>query len=156
VTVAVPPTLVWTASTDPADLGGYAQIDFGWLKRDVVAAARSAGRQRTTLANPAQQWLERVRGLDALAVTGVTLTPLDELAALHGYVLEPAWRAGVRLLIESPQKLTKLDPRDFVDPGFEHGLHAGARTARRDADLARRRPGVRGGRARTAVSPAGR
>ena len=120
VTVAASPTLVWTASAQEVDHGGYMWVDFGSLKRDVIAPALSAARQRTTLVNPAQDWLDGLRGVDALAVRGVTLNSLEDLVALHGYVLEPACRAGVRLLIECPQRLTRLDRGAFVDPMFEH------------------------------------
>ena len=113
-------TLVWTADASGADLSGYVEVDFRALKREAIIPARRAGAQRTTLANPAQAWLDRLRSLDALAVRGVTLNTLDDLTALHGYVLEPCWRAGVRLLVECPDKLTRLDRSRFIDPGFEY------------------------------------
>jgi superfamily I DNA/RNA helicase len=113
-------SLVWTAVAAEPALAGYEPVDFEWLKRAVIEPARRSGAERTSLANPAQTWLDRLRGLDALAVRGVRVRTLDDLAALHGYVLEPAWRAGVDLLVECPDKLTQLDPAFFVDPEFEY------------------------------------
>ena len=113
------PTLAWESAVDQ-DLAGYEVVDFDWLRRSVVEPARRSGAERTTLANPAQAWLDRLAGVDALAVRGVRLRTLDDLAALHGYVLEPAWRAGVKLLVECPERLTQLDHAYFVDDDFEY------------------------------------
>ena len=88
------PTLAWEPAAERS-LDGYEAVDFDWLKRSVIEPARRSGAERTTLANPAQAWLDRVAALDALAVRGVRLRTLEDLSALHGYVLEPAWRAGV-------------------------------------------------------------
>ena len=88
------PNLIWTAAADPAQLAGYEPVEFATLGRVTVAPA--------------------------LAVRGVRLRSLDDLAALHGYVLEPMWRSGGQLLVEADRKLTELDPADFVDPLFEH------------------------------------
>jgi superfamily I DNA/RNA helicase len=136
--IAALPTLAWEAAADREALGGYEAVDFEWLKRAVIEPARRSGGERTTLANPAQAWLDRLRGLDALAVLGVRLRTPDDLAALHGYVLEPAWRAGTKLLIECPERLTKLDPAYFADPQFEYAhtleraLHAATQLWRGD------------------------
>ncbi len=62
------PNLIWTAAADRAQLAGYETVEFATLRRVTVAPA--------------------------LAVRGVRLRSLDELAALHGYVLEPMWRSG--------------------------------------------------------------
>jgi len=88
------PNLIWTAAADAAQLAGYETVEFATLRQVTVAPA--------------------------LAVRGVRLRSLDELATLHGYVLEPMWRSGGKLLVESDRKLTDLDPADFVDPLFEH------------------------------------
>ncbi|MDA0170074.1 ATP-dependent helicase [Solirubrobacter taibaiensis] len=88
------PNLIWTAAADSAQLAGYETVEFATLRRVTVAPA--------------------------LAVRGVRLRTLDDLTALHGYVLEPMWRCGGKLLVEADRKLTELDPADFVDPVFEH------------------------------------
>ena len=95
-------------------------VEFGALRREVIARAGKGRTRRTSIENPAQDWLGRVGQSPRLAVLGVELRDLDDLAALHGYVLEPALRAGVALAIESEQRLTRLPPEHFVDPDFAY------------------------------------
>jgi DNA helicase-2/ATP-dependent DNA helicase PcrA len=136
VPVAVLPSLVWTAGADRAATASYEVVAFDWLLREVVTRA---GARRGSLANPAQPWLDRLAGIDALAVVGVRLDTLDDLRAVYGYLLEPAWRLGLKLLVECDQRLSQLDPARFVDPGFDHpytlerALHAATRIWRQDA-----------------------
>jgi DNA helicase-2/ATP-dependent DNA helicase PcrA len=122
MTTAHPTLLTWTASVDRHVLGteGWDVIDFAVLCRDVIAPARRESGRRRTLDNPAQPWLTRVAAAGKLAVVGVALRSLDDVAALHGYVLEPAWRARTPILIESEHRLSRLPPERFVDPGFEY------------------------------------
>lgn len=122
MTTAHPTLLTWTTSVDRHALQteGWEVIDFAVLCREVVAPARGESGRRRTLDNPAQPWLSRVAAAGKLAVVGVALRSLDDVAALHGYVLEPAWRARTPILIESEHRLSQLPPECFVDPGFEH------------------------------------
>lgn len=60
----------------------------------------------------------RVRAATGLAVTDVGLTSVSELRTLHGYVLEPALRAHVPVVVQSRDRLTQLAPQDFIDPEF--------------------------------------
>jgi DNA helicase-2/ATP-dependent DNA helicase PcrA len=99
---------------------GYEVVEFGGLRREVIARASKARTRRTSIENPAQDWLDRVGQSPRLAVLGVKLRDLDDLAALHGYVLEPALRAGIALATESEQRLTRLPPEQFVDPDFAY------------------------------------
>lgn len=48
------------------------------------------------------------------------ISDLDDLATLHGYVLEPALRSGTPVVVESEQRLTRLAPERFVDPRFDY------------------------------------
>ncbi|MDA0164010.1 ATP-dependent helicase [Solirubrobacter ginsenosidimutans] len=122
---ALPP-LVWTTDAQPE---GYEVVEFDRLLRELARRGSRGG----SLANPAQPWLNRVAGLDALAVLGVRLDTLAELRGFYGYVLEPAWRHGLRLLVECEQRLSQLDPKRFIDPEFaypytlERALNAAAR-----------------------------
>src|SRR5690349_19755375 len=76
------PNLVWTTAAEPAQLVGHERIAFSTLLRDVVVRDGGA---RSTLATPAAGWLARVRAAPALAVLGVRLRSVEDLAALHGY-----------------------------------------------------------------------
>jgi len=69
------------------------------LRLEVIARARKTGAQRKSIDKPAQEWLDQVADARRLAVLGVTLRDLDDLAALHGYVREPALRSGIELAI---------------------------------------------------------
>ena len=95
-------------------------VEFGALRRQVIGRAGKGRTRRTSIENPAQDWLDRVGQSPRLAILGVELHDLDDLAALHGYVLEPALRAGVALAIESEQRLTRLPPERFIDPDFAY------------------------------------
>lgn len=119
---AVSPSLAWAASLDREALAAarYEVVEFGALRREVIDRARNIRTRRTSIENPAREWLGRVGRSPRLAVLGVTLRDLDDLAALHGYVLEPALRAGVALAIESEQRLTQLPRERFIDPDFAH------------------------------------
>ena len=118
----MPSSLTWAASVDRGALeaGGHDVIDFAALRREVIAPARRIDGRRKSIDNPAQAWLDRVARADRLAVVGVRIGELDDLAALHGYVLEPALRSGTALVIESEHRLTRLTPERFVDPGFSY------------------------------------
>lgn len=115
-------TLSWSTSLDRGALAaaGHEVVEFTSLCRELVAAQQTRDRRRDSLANPAQAWLARIASADRLAVLGVRLRSLDDLRTLHGYVLEPALRSGTPVAIESEQRLTRLAPEDFVDPGFEY------------------------------------
>jgi len=99
---------------------GHELIEFTTLRREVVAAARRVDGRRKSIDNPAQDWLDRVARADRLAIVGVRIRNLDDLAALHGYVLEPALRSGTALVIESEQRLTSLPPEECIDPDFAY------------------------------------
>jgi DNA helicase-2/ATP-dependent DNA helicase PcrA len=93
-------------------------VEFSALRCAIESSAQRAQQRRASLANPAQEWLSRVAAAGGLAVLGVRLTDLEELRALHGYVLEPALRSAVAVAIECEQRLTRLPPERFVDPEF--------------------------------------
>jgi superfamily I DNA/RNA helicase len=114
--------LIWGPSLDREALvaAGHEVVEFSWLRREMGASAQRAAERRESLANPAEAWLSRVARVDKLAVVGVRLRDIDDLTTLHGYVLEPALRSGTPVAIESEQRLTRLPPEDFVDPGFEY------------------------------------
>ena len=127
-------SLTWTAAADRRALerAGAEVVEFAALRQ----VRAHAGPRRATLDNPAADWLARVARADPLAVLGVQIRHLDDLATLHGYVLEPALRCGTPVVIESEHRLTRLAPERFVDPGFEYpytlerALHAATRLFR--------------------------
>ena len=73
---------------------GHELIEFTTPPREIVAPARSLDGRRESIENPAQDWLERVAPTDRVVVLGVPIRHLDDLAALHGYVLGLTLRPG--------------------------------------------------------------
>ena len=114
--------LTWSPSLDREALvaDGHQVVEYSSLCREVVTPAQRAAGRRESLANPAEAWLARLAEIEKLAVVGVQLRDIDDLVALHGYVLEPALRSGTPVAIESAQRLTRLPPEQFVDPEFEY------------------------------------
>ncbi|HWT92193.1 MAG TPA: ATP-dependent helicase, partial [Solirubrobacteraceae bacterium] len=124
--------LSWTDHVDREALAapGTLTVDFPTLVEDVRRWTREAPAARTSLARPAESWLTAIADADTLAVTNVTLDTLEHLKTLHGYVLEPAWRRGTAVVVESEHKLRTLDPERFIDPDvgyaftLQRALHA--------------------------------
>ncbi len=114
--------LTWSPSLDRRALSaaGHEVVEFSWLCGEIAAWAPHATGPRESLANPAEAWLSRLARIDKLAVMDVQLREMRDLITLHGYVLEPALRSGTAVAIESRQRLTRLPPERFVDPGFEY------------------------------------
>jgi hypothetical protein len=134
--------LVWTTSADRRALSeaGYTVVEFGRLRTDVARWTRAAGQQRRSLATPAAGWLRSVAEARGLALVGVRLDDVASLAVLHGYVLEPAWRARTPLLVECEQRLSRLPAERFVDDGFgypytlQRAFHTAMRLHRGEAE----------------------
>jgi superfamily I DNA/RNA helicase len=128
-------SLSWVASANRHELeaAGWTVIDFGWLRQNVVPSTQRVDGGRDSLINPTQPWLQKVGSTQRLAVVGVRLESLSDVATLHGYVLEPAFRWRTAVLVESEQRLSRLPPDRFVDAGFEY-----AYTLERALDVATR------------------
>src|SRR5450755_2014377 len=136
--------LTWASSLDRAALAadGHRLVEFTAVRREVESRTRRAQQRRTSLANPAEEWLSGVAAAGKLAILGVRLTSLDDLRVLHGYVLEPALRSATAVAVECEQRLTRLEPVQFVDPEFGLPVHAGAGARRGDAPVPRPRRAV--------------
>ena len=96
---------------------GWHVLDFAALARRATAL-RPQGASRSSLANPAAELLAVYTRHEAVAVLGVTCHSLDDLRLLLGLVLEPAFRAGCRLLIAADREPGQLAPHDFAEPGW--------------------------------------
>ena len=112
-------SLIWgPASLDPAALmkSGWKVYSFRDVRERYIAPARSRGIARTSLDNPAQPWLDLLSTSAPLAVVGVSLRTAADLRDLYGFVIEPAYRRGMALLISSDRELHEFDRDSFVDP----------------------------------------
>jgi DNA helicase-2/ATP-dependent DNA helicase PcrA len=110
----------WVAAgTDPApELAGFTVVPWSQLLATWILPAREGGMERPSLATPAQPWLEWLDGVDRLAVTGVELDGPGAAADLLGFVVEPAARRGIELVIEARQEVEDLDEAAFLEPEF--------------------------------------
>lgn len=129
--------LHWTTAAPAAHvLGsrGYRVLPWNRLLSQVAKVRRPVA-VRSSLKNPAAGVLAPYARHDAVAVLGVPCATVADLRLLYGYVLEPAFRAGCRLLIAADRDLEELDPADFIDPEWrcpwtlERLLHLAARYA---------------------------
>ena len=109
-------TIRWSTS-DAESLDGYESIEWvvveGWID-----AARGQGMRRDSLKSPAQPWLDWLGEVDRLAVLGVDLEGPEAVGDLLGFVVEPAMRRGIDLLILARQEPADLDAEVFVEPTF--------------------------------------
>lgn len=106
-----------TGSVDPRALRseGYHVLSWPCLA-EMVRKARSVGVARSSLRNPAAGILTIYARHAAVAVPDACCATLDDLRILYGYVLEPAFRAGCRLLVRAPLLPAELDPLELIDP----------------------------------------
>lgn len=111
--------LLWVpAGVDPSALQkqGWNVHSFRDLRDRYITPARSRGTARTSLDNPAKPLLDLLGSTKAFAVVGVSLRTAADLRDLYGFVIEPAYRRELKLLVSSDRDLDELDPQVFVDP----------------------------------------
>src|SRR4051812_22999579 len=99
---------------------GFAVLTFAELRERFVLPARAAGLERTSLDTPAAPLLARFAARDRVAVMDVAVRDVEDLQDLHGYVLEPAWRGGCRLIVHAERRLDELDRAVLVDEDFHY------------------------------------
>ncbi len=109
--------LIWTTTAPAREVlvaGGYHVVS-GARFLDAVAAAQAAGAERRSLDNPAAGWLAVFARHRRVAVLGVPCRTLADLRRIHGYLLEPAYRRGCGLLVQTDGRVEDLDPAGLVD-----------------------------------------
>jgi len=74
--------------------------------------------RRPSLASPAQSWFDGLTSMSRLAVVDVVVDGPSALADLLGFVVEPAVRIGIDLIVVADVALDDLDDEEFVEPGF--------------------------------------
>ncbi len=107
-----PPDRVWLREQ------GFAVIDWEQWRTRFVAPARATTAVRDTLDSPAAGLLARYRQHPGVALLDVRLDDVAAVRDLLGYALEPAWRAGCRLVVHGDRSLEQLDPESLHDDGF--------------------------------------
>lgn len=114
--------LVWTGvEVDPVGLQkrGWRVHSFREIRERYIAPARARGAARVTLDNPAKPLLDLLDNAAPLAIVGISIRTAADLRDLYGFLIEPAYRRGLSLLVSSDRDLDDLQPDAFVDPiGF--------------------------------------
>lgn len=103
---------------EAVDLDGFTTVEWPWLRERWIAPARNVGMQRTSLASAAYQWFEWLDEVDRLAVVGVSIDSAELAFELLGFVVEPAARQGIELVIGAAHPLEQIDPAALVEPDF--------------------------------------
>lgn len=86
------------------------------MRAQYIDPARAIGVERVSLGNPAQPLLDRLATRTPLAVVGVAIRTAADLRDLYGYLIEPAYRRGVALLIASDRELDDVLGAGYIDP----------------------------------------
>jgi superfamily I DNA/RNA helicase len=108
----------WRIESADGELDGFTVVSWPELVESWIAAARSAGMHRKSLESSAQSWLDWLGEVDRLAVVDVDLEDATDAADLLGFVVEPAARRGVQLVIEARQQIEDFKDEDFTEPEF--------------------------------------
>ena len=95
---------------------GWKVHSFRDLRERFIVPARSRGTARSSLDNPAKPLLDFLAANSPLAVVGVSIRTPADLRDVYGYLVEPAYRRDLSLLISSDRDLDDLEPESFVDP----------------------------------------
>jgi hypothetical protein len=132
----------WLVNAPAAAVDGYVRIEWRWLVEGWISVLRTAGMQRTSQRNPARDWFDWLSEVDRLVVIDVTLAGPGALADVLGFVVEPALRLGIDLVVVADAALDELDQARFVEPEFRYAhalerLRWLARSPRAGADGAR-------------------
>jgi len=98
---------------------GWHVVPWAKLAR-AVARARRPGGGRSSLANPAAEVLALCARHRRLAVTDVPCGTADDLRAVYGYLVEPAFRRGCELLVTSALPLAALAEDAYLEPQWGH------------------------------------
>lgn len=110
--------LAWEVarSSEGVSRPGLLSLTFSGLRERFIAPARTAGTRRESIENPVRPLFELYGRAEEIQVMDVTLTDIEAVRDLYAYVMEPAWRIGVRLRIHADRPLDQLDPERLVDP----------------------------------------
>lgn len=114
------PGLEWIVGSPPtAELkrGGYQLLSFADIRREFIEPARSPTR-RPSLENPAKGLFDLFERNQRVAVTGAPTKTTGDLHDVYGYLVEPAWRRGVKLCIYADRALDELRPEEFIESEF--------------------------------------
>jgi ATP-dependent DNA helicase UvrD/PcrA len=110
----------WRVAPAREDLeaGEFTVVEWPWLRERWVAPARRMDMRRPSLLSAAHEWLAWLTQVDKLAVMDVSLDDVKAVVDLLGFVVEPAARLGIELVIGTEAEFEQLDPSRFMEPYF--------------------------------------
>ena len=115
--------LIWTTSS-PTERElhrkGWSVFAYGDLQHQFIEPARNATATRNTLKNAASDLVALLENNPKLAVTGVPLDTIGDLQDVYSFLIEPAFRRDVLLMIVSNRSVTSLEPSRLVDPLYDY------------------------------------
>jgi DNA helicase II / ATP-dependent DNA helicase PcrA len=114
---AVAGTTRWLVGSVNGEIDGFKVKRWRKLKQQ-FAAFRSRPISKRDLNTSSQLEFVVPSGVKRLAVVGVRLDGPEDVADLLGFVVEPAIRLGVELVIAADRLLEDLDDNDFFEPDF--------------------------------------
>jgi len=113
--------LTWT--TNPPSEGqlrkaGYTVVHFGDIRSRFIRPSREITATRVTLDNAAVSLLRLLDDNPRLAVLGVPANTRGDLSDIYSYLVEPAFRRDVDLLLGVDHELEDLDASALVAPNM--------------------------------------
>jgi hypothetical protein len=108
----------WVQHARDGTLDGFSVVSWTGLLSGWVAEARKMGMNRQSLDSAAKPWLDWLDAVDRLAITDVRLTSPQDAADLLGFVVEPATKRDIELVISAEHTLEQLDEQNFYEPEF--------------------------------------
>ncbi len=114
----------WLVASSKADLNGevnlekLAVLEWRELRERWIEKARSPDPKRASLRSAAHKWFEWFGEVDRLAVVGVQLDSPRAADDLLAFVVEPAAKRGIELIIGADRRIDQLDRDAFVEPEF--------------------------------------
>ena len=118
-----PRTLTWTTSPPTAKqlrAKGFETYRYGEIRDRFIVPARNASTTRPNLENAASGLLDVLASHDRLAILNVPCNTAGDLQDIYGFLVEPAFRRNISLLLGVDRPLEDLDPTLFVAPDFEY------------------------------------
>ncbi len=107
-----------TPAREGLEAEDFTVVEWPQLRKRWVIPARKMDMHRPSLLSVAHEWLAWLTEVDKLAVVDVSLDDTDAVADLLGFVVEPATRLGIELVIGSETEFERFDPAQFLEPYF--------------------------------------
>jgi superfamily I DNA/RNA helicase len=103
---------------DALELEGFTVLEWSRLRERWIEPSRTPNMRRSSLRSAAHDWFAWLAEVDRLALVGVRLDGAQAAADLLGFVVEPAARLGIELVIGAEHSLEQLDREALIEPEF--------------------------------------